>query len=56
MDQFLKRNPTPINLKNDKNKILVEDETLLLIVDVQGKLINNIKDNQLLLKGIWFIN
>ena len=34
------------------NKILAEDETLLLIVDVQQKLINNIKDNQLLIFNI----
>ncbi len=51
MDQFLKKNLTPINVNNN-NKILVEDETLLLIVDVQQKLINNIKDKQLLIFNI----
>ena len=45
MDQFIKTNPNPINTNNN-NKIIVEDETLLLIVDVQQKLIKNIKDNQ----------
>ena len=54
MDKFLKKNPTPINvnINNNNNKIIVEDETLLLIVDVQQKLINNIKDNQLLIFNI----
>ena len=50
MDQFLKTNATPVNINN--NKILVENETLLLIVDVQQKLIKNIKDNQLLIFNI----
>ena len=49
MDPFLKRNPTPINVNNT---ILVENQTLLLIVDVQQKLIKNIKDNQLLVFNI----
>ena len=49
MDQFLKRYPTPINVNST---VLVEDETLLLILDVQEKLINNIKDNQLLIFNI----
>ena len=52
MDNFSKKNPNPINAHNNKNKILVEDETLLLIVDVQQKLINNIKDNKLLIFNI----
>ena len=51
MDQFLKKMSTSININNN-NKILVEDETLLLIVDLQQKLINNIKDNQLLIFNI----
>jgi len=51
MDQFIKTNPNPINANNN-NKIILEDETLLLIVDVQQKLINNIKDNQLLIFNI----
>jgi len=49
MDQFLKHNSTPINVKNN---ILLEHETLLLIVDVQQKLIKNINDNELLLFNI----
>ena len=51
MDKFLKKNPTPINVNNN-HKILLEDETLLLVVDVQQKLINNIKDNQILIFNI----
>ena len=49
MDQFLKKNTTQIHLNNN---ILVEDETLLLIVDVQQKLLKNIKDNKLLVFNI----
>ncbi len=49
MDQFLKKNPTPIN---ENNNILLEHETLLLIVDVQEKLIKNINNNELLLFNI----
>ena len=49
MDQFLKENTTQINVNNN---ILVEDETLLLIVDVQQKLLKNIKDNKLLVFNI----
>ena len=52
MDQFIKKNPNPTNTNNNNNKIIVEDETLLLIVDVQKKLIKNIKDNQQLLFNI----
>ena len=49
MDQFLKKNTTQIYVNNN---ILVEDETLLLIVDVQQKLLKNIKDNKLLVFNI----
>ena len=51
MDQFLVK-------KDQKNKIdnnlktLKENETLLLIMDLQEKLITNIKDNQLLIFNI----
>ena len=48
MDQFLKENSRLI--KN--NNILLEDETLLLIVDVQEKLIKNIKDYELIIFNI----
>ena len=51
MGQFQKISSSLVNA-NDNNKILVEDETLLLIVDVQQKLIKNIKDNQLLVFNI----
>ena len=51
MDQFLRKNPTP-NKSINNCKTLLEDETLLLIVDVQQKLIGHIKDNQLLLFNI----
>ena len=49
MDQFLKKNTTQIYVNNN---ILVEDETLLLIVDVQQKLLKNIKENKLLVFNI----
>ncbi len=52
MDQFLNKNPNPTNVNNNNSKILVEDETLLLIIDVQEKLINNIKDHQLIIFNI----
>ena len=52
MDQFIKNNPNPLNTNNNNNKIIVEGETLLLIVDVQQKLIKNIKDNQQLIFNI----
>ena len=48
MAQFLKENSRLIK----KNNILLEDETLLLIVDVQKKLIKNIKDYQLIIFNI----
>ena len=48
MDKFLKERTSVIN----NSKILVEDETLLLIVDVQEKLIKNIKDNKLIVFNI----
>ena len=51
MDQFLKRSPTEKKLNNN-SKTLIENETLLLIVDVQQKLINNIKGSQLLIFNI----
>ena len=51
MDQFLRKNATQLNINNN-HKILEEDETLLLIVDVQQKLIKNIKANQLLVFNI----
>ena len=49
MDQFLKKNTNQIYINDN---ILVEDETLLLIVDVQQKLLKNIKDNKLLVFNI----
>ncbi len=49
MDQFLKKNTTQIYINNNT---LVENETLLLIVDVQQKLLKNIKDNKLLVFNI----
>ncbi|WP_413390150.1 isochorismatase family protein [Prochlorococcus marinus] len=51
MDQFLKQSPTEKKLNNN-SKTLIENETLLLIVDVQQKLINNIKGSQLLIFNI----
>ena len=51
MDQFFKKSPTEKKLNNN-SKTLLENETLLLIVDVQQKLINNIKGSQLLIFNI----
>jgi len=51
MDQFYKKSPTEKKLNNN-SKTLLENETLLLIVDVQQKLINNIKGSQLLIFNI----
>ena len=51
MDQFLKQSSTEKKLNNN-SKTLLENETLLLIVDVQQKLINNIKGSQLLIFNI----
>tara|TARA_Y100001968_G_scaffold52817_1_gene43847 strand:+ start:379 stop:987 length:609 start_codon:yes stop_codon:yes gene_type:complete len=51
MDQFLRTQ----NLKeklDTMNKVIVEDETLLLILDLQEKLIKNIEGNQLLVFNI----
>ena len=47
MDKFLKN-----NLKENNSKLILEDETLLLILDMQEKLINNIKGKQLLIFNI----
>jgi len=51
MDQFLKNLPAEKNAKNNI-KTLLEDETLLLIVDMQQKLISHISGNQLLIFNI----
>ncbi|WP_269610027.1 isochorismatase family protein [Prochlorococcus marinus] len=51
MNQFLSKNPNLIKVSNT-SKTLLENETLLLIVDVQQKLISNIKGNQLLIFNI----
>ena len=51
MDQFLIQSRTEKKLNNN-SKTLLENETLLLIVDVQQKLINNIKGSQLLIFNI----
>ena len=51
MDKFLKQSPRE-NKLNNNSKTLLENQTLLLIVDVQQKLINNIKGSQLLIFNI----
>ena len=45
MDQFTSNNPKT-NKVNSNSKTLLEDDTLLLIVDVQDKLIGNIKGKE----------
>ncbi len=51
MDQFSKKTP-PLNRLNNNRQVILEDETLLLIMDMQEKLINNIKGHQLLIFNI----
>ena len=51
MDQFLKTETFKENIDNN-SKLIIEDKTLLLILDMQEKLINNIKGNQLLIFNI----
>ena len=51
MDQFL-RNKKPGEKADDNNKVILEEETLLLILDMQEKLISNIKENELLIFNI----
>ena len=51
MDQFSKKIP-PLNRLNNNRQVILEDETLLLIMDMQEKLIKNIKGDQLLIFNI----
>ena len=51
MNQFI-RNENPKDNIDINRKLILEDETLLLILDMQEKLIRNIKDNQLLVFNI----
>ena len=51
MNQFLKNNISKDKLDNTR-KLIIEKETLLLIIDIQGKLIRNIKNNKLLIFNI----
>tara|TARA_B100000965_G_scaffold264890_1_gene223724 strand:+ start:3721 stop:4329 length:609 start_codon:yes stop_codon:yes gene_type:complete len=51
MDQFLKNKSLKKDIDNNC-KVILEDETLLLILDMQEKLIKNIKGNQLLIFNI----
>ena len=51
MDQFARETPL-LNRLNNNRQVILEEETLLLIMDMQEKLINNIKGNQLLIFNI----
>tara|TARA_B100001996_G_scaffold221108_1_gene169990 strand:- start:105 stop:713 length:609 start_codon:yes stop_codon:yes gene_type:complete len=51
MDQFLRNDSLKENIDNN-SKVILEDETLLLILDIQERLISNIKGNQLLIFNI----
>tara|TARA_B100000214_G_scaffold372062_1_gene349602 strand:+ start:249 stop:857 length:609 start_codon:yes stop_codon:yes gene_type:complete len=51
MDQLLEGKDQKMKVIN-KNQLIKEDETLLLILDMQEKLINNIKDNQKIIFNI----
>ena len=48
MDQILRKN----SLENNDKKIILEDETLLLVLDMQKKLLHNIEGNKLLIFNI----
>ena len=51
MDQFLRNKKLRENIDHN-SQLILEDETLLLILDMQEKLISNIKSNQLLIFNI----
>tara|TARA_Y100001968_G_scaffold248707_1_gene233288 strand:- start:140 stop:766 length:627 start_codon:yes stop_codon:yes gene_type:complete len=51
MDQFSIEGP-PLNRVNNNRQIILEDETLLLVMDMQEKLINNINGSQILIFNI----
>ena len=51
MDQFLKAN-NPKECIDNQRKIILEEETLLLILDMQEKLLSNIKGKKLLIFNI----
>tara|TARA_B100000700_G_scaffold78556_1_gene88197 strand:+ start:802 stop:1410 length:609 start_codon:yes stop_codon:yes gene_type:complete len=51
MDELLSNKKLKEKIDNNK-KVILEDETLLLILDMQEKLISNIKGNQLLIFNI----
>ena len=51
MDQYIRNKKYIENIDNN-NKLVLEDETLLLIIDMQDKIISNIKNNQLLIFNI----
>ena len=51
MDKFLSEDSLEKRLNNNR-QIILENETLLLIMDMQQKLINNIKGSQLLIFNI----
>ena len=51
MDQYI-RNKQYIEKIDNNTKLVLEDETLLLIIDMQDKIISNIKNNQLLIFNI----
>ena len=46
------RNKNPRGEINNNLQVILEDQTLLLVLDMQEKLIKNIKDNQLLIFNI----
>jgi len=51
MDQFLRDQKRGERVDNN-SKVILEDETLLLILDMQEKLINSVKSNQMLIFNI----
>ena len=52
MNEFFNNDNYTSNIRNNINKLIDEDQTLLLILDMQEKLINNIKENELIVFNI----
>tara|TARA_Y100001968_G_scaffold179729_1_gene164583 strand:- start:813 stop:1427 length:615 start_codon:yes stop_codon:yes gene_type:complete len=52
MDQFLHITKKKSIMDKNTNKLIIQDHTLLLILDMQEKLLNNIKDNKKLIFNI----
>ena len=52
MNFFLRKEKKYEKETNNKSQLILEEETLLLILDMQGKILSNIKANQILIFNI----